>query len=254
MPGKRCHSEALSIDAENCGMEELKKGTCILVCAGDYRGERIQKGPEDFVMAVDAGLGHLIRTGMMPDYILGDFDSLRREDFPFLDRWQRERPEALTRLPHIKDDTDTVAAVKLGLRLGYRRFRIYGGLGGRLDHTLSNIQTLAYLKRHGGHGTLAGRGQLVMVLEHEQIRIDRGFEGLFSLFALDEQVTGITLKGMDYELVNGSLVNTFPLGQSNEIHADRQALAAVDKGLALVILVWEDGQAPAPVYAVSSLT
>ena len=217
-------------------MEELKKGTCILVCAGDYRGERIQKGPEDFVMAVDAGLGHLIRAGMMPDYILGDFD------------------EALTRLPHIKDDTDTVAAVKLGLRLGYRRFRIYGGLGGRLDHTLSNIQTLAYLKRHGGHGTLAGRGQLVMVLEHEQIRIDRGFEGLFSLFALDEQVTGITLKGMDYELENGSLVNTFPLGQSNEIHADRQALAAVDKGLALVILVWEDGQAPAPVYAVSSLT
>ena len=217
-------------------MEELKKGTCILVCAGDYRGERIQKGPEDFVMAVDAGLGHLIRAGMMPDYILGDFDSLRREDFPFLDRWQRERPEALTRLPHIKDDTDTVAAVKLGLRLGYRRFRIYGGLGGRLDHTLSNIQTLAYLKRHGGHGTLAGRGQLVMVLEHEQIRIDRGFEGLFSLFALDEQVTGITLKGMDYELENGSLVNTFPLGQSNEIHADRQALAAVDKGLALVIL------------------
>ena len=79
-------------------------------------------------------------------------------------------------------------------------------------------------------------------------------EGLFSLFALDEQVTGITLKGMDYELENGSLVNTFPLGQSNEIHTDRQALAAVDKGLALVILVWEDGQALPPVYTVSSLT
>ena len=235
-------------------MEELKKGTCILVCAGEYQGEKIEPGPEDLLMAVDAGLGYLVQMDLMPDHILGDFDSLRQEHFPVLDRWQREHPEALTRLPHIKDDTDTVAAVKLGLRMGYRRFEIYGGLGGRLDHTISNIQTLAYLKRHGGHGVLVGTGQLIMVLEHERIRFSRGFEGIFSLFALDEQVTGINLKGMDYELENGSIVNTFPLGQSNEIHADREALAQVDKGLALVILTWEAGQAPPPVYTVSSLT
>ena len=58
--------------------------------------------------------------------------------------------ERVRRLPVEKDDTDTLAAVKLGLERGCTDFWIYGGTGGkRLDHTLANLQTLLYLRRRG---------------------------------------------------------------------------------------------------------
>lgn len=49
-------------------------------------------------------------------------------------------------------------AARLGLEKGYTNFEIYGGLGGRLDHTLANIQTLTFLNRHNAVGTLIGDG------------------------------------------------------------------------------------------------
>ena len=55
-------------------------------------------------------------------------------------------------LPTHKDDTDMLAAIRKGLGLGYRQFQIYGGLGGRLDHTIANIQCLLFLHNRGAKG------------------------------------------------------------------------------------------------------
>ena len=54
----------------------------------------------------------------------------------------REAPRGgeIVRLPAEKDDTDMVAALRLGLARGYRDFRLYGAAGGRIDHTIANLQ------------------------------------------------------------------------------------------------------------------
>ena len=75
---------------------------------------------------------------------VGDFDSLG----------QVPEGENIVRHPVMKDDTDMMLAVKLGLERGYTRFHIYGGMGGRTDHTIANIQTLAYIAGRGASAFL----------------------------------------------------------------------------------------------------
>ena len=217
-------------------MEE--KGKCVLVCAGDMGEEEILYKEGDFLIAVDGGLGYLAERNMVPDYILGDFDSLKEEYFSILSAFREKHPGEVTTLPVEKDDTDTVAAARLGLERGYKDFIIYGGLGGRrLDHTLANIQTLVFLKKQGARALLTGKGTDLFVLSGETASFDGDFEGTFSLFALDPEVKGVTIRGMKYPLEDGTLTSSFPLGVSNHISKGQRASVCVGEGMALAVLI-----------------
>ena len=220
-------------------MENKKeKGRAILMCAGEYEPMEILRGAEDFVIAVDGGLSRLLEAGIEPDLVLGDFDSLEEKYLPWLDSLKKTSPEKLIRLPCEKDDTDTVYAVRVCLERGYSRIDLYGALGGRLDHTIANVQTLSWIRKQGGCGYMLGKNTLVTVLCGEKILLPDTFEGTFSIFALDGRLTGVTLEGMKYPLIEGELTNSFPLGVSNEVRAGKRASAAVREGLALMILNW----------------
>lgn len=215
-----------------------KTGKCILVCAGDMGEEEILYKEGDFLIAVDGGLGYLAERNMVPDYILGDFDSLKDEYFSILSAFREKHPGEVTALPVEKDDTDTVAAARLGLERGYKDFIIYGGLGGRrLDHTLANIQTLVFLKKQGAQALLTGQGTDLFVLSGETASFDGDFEGTFSLFALDPEVKGVTIRGMKYPLEDGTLTSSFPLGVSNHISKGQRASVCVGEGMALAVLI-----------------
>lgn len=119
---------------------------CFIFAAGTFYGlRRKPEEPEDLVIAADAGYRTCRELGIVPDLLLGDFDSMEQpEDFANIHR-----------SPVEKDDTDTMLAVKTGLEQGCGEFYLYGGTGGRrLDHTLANLQTLLYLRRRGARGYL----------------------------------------------------------------------------------------------------
>lgn len=78
----------------------------------------------------------------------GDFDSLKCVS---------EHPNAIA-LSAEKDDTDTLAAVREGIRAGYTSFHIYCGTCGRIDHTMANLQVLAYLSANNMCGFLFDNG------------------------------------------------------------------------------------------------
>ena len=122
---------------------------CIVIGAGDLTVGEIPGWEEAFCIAVDGGLGYCGVLGIEPDLILGDFDSVSEGEARAVVQLEQEIPHRVIRLPVEKDDTDMLAALKEGLGRGYRDFRIYGGTGGRLDHTLANIQCLLYLKKQG---------------------------------------------------------------------------------------------------------
>ena len=121
-------------------------GRCIMMCAGEYHPMEINIRQDDFMVAVDGGLVHLLEAGIEPDLLLGDFDSLEEAAFTgnndsdgkilseTIARYRAMGPDHFLQLPVAKDDTDTMAAVKLGLEKGYREFLIYGAMGGRPDH------------------------------------------------------------------------------------------------------------------------
>lgn len=199
--------------------------TCIIFCAGGFEKlvESVRDG--DFLMAADGGLVHLQRLGLSPDGILGDFDSLGYV------------PEDAKVFPVEKDDTDAMLAVRQGLQLGYRRFVIYGGLDGpRLDHTVANFQTLQFLADHGAQGYLAGNTYMATVIKNESVRFSETAQGIFSVFCMGADATGVTIRGAQYDLENGTLSAGYPLGVSNHFVGKSAQISVTDGSL---LLLWD---------------
>lgn len=186
--------------------------------------------PGDSIIAADRGFQTLTEAGLSPDLVVGDFDSLGH----------RPQHPNLIALPAEKDDTDMVFALRRGLDLGYRRFVLLGGLGGRLDHTMANLQTLNWLTTQGAAGLLAGEGTVATVLRNGTLSFSAGRTGMLSVFAFGT-AKGVTLSGLKYTLQGATLADTFPLGVSNEF-TGTPASVAVEEG-ALLLLWGEDGAA-----------
>lgn len=127
------------------------------------------------VLAADGGYRHCQTAGITPDLLLGDFDSL-----------ESERPNDLPThtFPVEKDDTDTMLAIRYGLEQGYQTFHLYGGTGGRMDHTLANLQALGFLARHGARGYLYEEHMVFTALCNGSLTLPARAEGIFSLFCL----------------------------------------------------------------------
>ncbi len=215
------------------------KGRCIMMCAGEFHPMKIEREPGDWVIAVDGGLKYLLECGIEPDFLLGDFDSLGAEYAGTVAKYRAMGEDHFRQFSVIKDDTDTMAAARLGISRGYKEFLIYGGLGGRLDHTIANIQTLVWILRNGGRAWLLDRDTRVTVLGPGEFRIPEDFDGTVSLFALDECLENVTIRGMKYEVENAAVRNDYPVGCSNETlpcASAGQGLFSIGKGTGLLVM------------------
>lgn len=201
---------------------------CVILCAGEITPQDIRLAaisPADFVIAADAGWLHAKRHGIRPDLILGDFDSSPDPGDPGV---------PVERFPVRKDDTDSLLALRRGLARGCRSFVLLGALGGAADHTLANLQALAFLADHGARGQLVGQGTWATLLRSQAITLPKQ-EGYLSVFAVGGPCRGVTLRGTAYPLEQGSLSPNFPLGVSNRITAET-ATVAVEEGDLLVMV------------------
>ena len=200
---------------------------CFIFAAGTFFGLRERPMPGDLVIAADAGYRACQRAGIVPDLLLGDFDSMEQPDFP-----------NIRRSPVEKDDTDTMLAVKTALEEGCDTVYIYGGTGGkRLDHTLANLQTLLYLRRRGARGYLYDDDFVWTAIENEELTVEKTVEwGLFSAFCQGDRAEGVDEEGFQYPLRDAVLTPEFPIGVSNHILKPR-ARVAVRKGV--LIVGWE---------------
>ena len=202
----------------------MKLGICYVVGAGENYGLDFVPRPEDFVIAADAGFRYLQQSGISVDLAVGDFDTLQeRPAHPHVIALSRE-----------KDDTDMRAAVREGIREGYEVFHIYCGTGGRIDHTIANLQLLAELSRGGMRGFLFGKDSVMTAVTDGQIGFPKEFSGFVSVFAHSEKAEGVWLRGLKYKLENAVLTNTFPLGVSNEFTGEESSIS-VEKGTLLIV-------------------
>ncbi|MFI3237386.1 MAG: thiamine diphosphokinase [Lachnospiraceae bacterium] len=218
----------------------MKKGSCIIIGAGDLTvGSISYDGEVDYVIAADGGLMYCPVLDVEPDLIIGDFDSVDEEYLSAIDLIEEADGERVVRLPREKDDTDMLSAVKVGLELGYTSFRLYGANGGRLEHTIANIQVLQYLKAHGAVGYIMdGTGMILLAVE-ETVSFRESMEGYISVFSLGDEAEGVTIKGLKYELLDATLTNAMPLGVSNEFIGCESEIT-VEKGSLLIIINWAE--------------
>ncbi len=206
---------------------------CFIVGAGPcsgFEGGCFLPEEGDYVIAADGGLRHLEAAGIEPDMIVGDFDTLG----------YKPEHKNLVCLQREKDWTDTFVAMEKGVELGYETFVFYGCLGGKLEHTIANLQHLMWLSQRGLSGWMTdGRCWLTAVSGsgtksgHLTLPVRR--RGMVSVFCMGDKAEGVSLSGLKYGLQDGELTGSFPLGVSNEFIGERTEIS-VRKGTLLVVI------------------
>lgn len=205
-----------------------QSGICYVVGAMSLTPAlRPYPAPGDYVIAADRGYDSLMAYGVTPDLVVGDFDSLG---------YTPAHPN-LIRLPVEKDDTDVAFALRQGLALGYRRFILLGCVGGRLEHTLGNLQILDWLTTQGAQGFLAGEKTAATALRDGTVTFPPSMTGFLSVFCNSGTASGVCLRGLKYPLEDQTLSGSFPLGVSNQF-TGREASVSVERGS--LFLIWEE--------------
>ncbi len=199
-------------------------GICYIIGAGEFGDGECSPANGDLVIACDGGYTHCLERGIAMDLVVGDFDSLG--EVP-------DHPKVVVLKPE-KDDTDTGWAIAEGLRQGYRKFVIFGGTGGRISHTIANIQLLADLEAKGAEGILIGKGSWYRVIVNGEIRLGPREEGFLSVFCLGDKAEGVYEEGLKYELHDAVLTKEYPVGVSNEF-LGKESRVAVGKGALLLV-------------------
>ena len=223
--------------------------TCYIVGAGDFTPRGFAPVPGDLVLAADGGYRALCSLGYTPDLLLGDFESLGDLPLP---------PDLpVLRFPARKDDTDTGLALRHGLDRGFRDFALYGCAGGRVDHLLANLQSMARVSRLGATirlaapeydawaltgpapdtpapATPAAPDALAPAAAAVLALPPRPGGTLVSVFCHGDRAEGVTLTGLAYPLSDAALAGDFPLGVSNRRLEGRPAAVAVRRGTLLI--------------------
>jgi len=85
-------------------------------------------------IGVDRGTIRLIKSGIVPNLALGDFDSVNEEEFVQI----KNSVDEVVKVQSEKDDTDSeLAIVEAFERYNADKVVLFGGTGGRLDHLFS---------------------------------------------------------------------------------------------------------------------
>lgn len=203
---------------------------CYIFAAGDFEG-KITKGKDDLIIAADAGYHHLKKSGLTPDILLGDFDTIG--EIP--------SHENIVRFSAEKDFTDTELAIIEGIKHGYKRFEILGALGGkRLEHTIANIALSSSYAEKGYDISLTDGNYVVKALHNGKFSFDGNEKGFVSVFPFGGKADGVYESGLKYSLENACLDSSNPtLGVSNEF-TGRKAEISVRDGT--IIIIWQKSQ------------
>ncbi len=202
----------------------MNEKICYIICAGENYGLDISPNKDDLIIAADGGLKYLKEANIQPDIVIGDFDSLG----------YAPTGENIIKLNTDKDATDTYYAVEKGFDLGYRFFRIYCGTGGRIDHTVSNIQLLSHIAEKGGRGEMYDKDSILTAVKNGEFELSEKLSGYISVFSLSDESHGVYLENLKYELQDGVLTSTFSLGTSNEFVGKRGKIKVGDGTLLVV--------------------
>jgi thiamine pyrophosphokinase len=214
---------------------------CVIIssCVPDgIPADIAESSGEAYIICADGGLGHALAAGVAPDVVIGDFDSVSGDDIAKI---PDDGSVEVIRLNPEKDDTDMVAAVKYAISKGFSDFVIVGGLSGRFDHSIGNVQALSFLLDMKCRGWIIdGANRCTMIGSDRSgaggINIEPALSGYFSVLSYTERSEGVTIRNAKYETEKALFTHSYPIGVSNEFTEGKCAEISVDDGRLLIIL------------------
>lgn len=174
------------------------------------------------LIAVDAGAAFLYRHQILPDYLVGDFDSLD----PWIVAYYKEETKvSIRQFNPVKDASDTEIAVRHAIEEGYREILILGATGNRIDHVWANIQVLMIAKQAGATAVIQDAHNRIRLLDGEtRLKKAEAFGPYFSVFPLGGTVEAFCITGAKYPLYNHTLTPFDSLCVSNEIKGEEAVI------------------------------
>lgn len=177
-----------------------------------------------FVVAADSGWQKCSHLGVEPDVTVGDFDSSPAP----------KCTKELIVLPTRKDDTDTLAAIKIAIERGYTYLTLLGAIGNRYDHSYSNVANLAYCLDRGVQAEIITPNEKLFISNAPFSFSGAGY-GYFSLFAFGGVCRGLTIRGAQWELTDYDLDPATSMCQSNEVRGGECSISFRDGRLLTVL-------------------
>ncbi|MGL4652335.1 thiamine diphosphokinase [Cetobacterium sp.] len=144
----------------------------------------------------DGGSKKALELNLVPKEVWGDFDSLDTDSFEIL----KSQNVILNIFNKDKDFTDGELLISYVSSLNYDKIIVIGGFGGRIDHTLTNINLIFKYPK------------LTFVSEIEELffvpnsfEINNKIGKTISFLPFSDKVTDLTLKGFKYQLEKHTL-------------------------------------------------
>lgn len=190
----------------------------------------INKNNYDYIVCADGGANHSYNMGMIPDYIIGDLDSIYSEIIEFY----KLKDVKFEKFPSKKDETDTEICVYLASKLDAKEIDFIGALGGRLDHMIANINLLYYVRNKGIYTKIISEHEDIYIAINEEITINGDIGDTISVIPLNGDAKGVTLENLEYPLNNYDMKFYLPLGISNVMLYEKCSVK-VEQGSLIII-------------------
>lgn len=197
---------------------------CAIISGGDFSPlDCIENA--DFIIACDKGYEYAKFQNIVPDLIIGDFDS-----------FSGNLPNEIKKitLPCEKDETDTMAAIDYAINHGFSKIILFCALGGRLDHLLGNLQSAAYAAKNGLSVKISDENNEIFVFSNSEILLSKRENFSVSVISMTDKCENVSILGGKYTLKNAVLTNTSTLGISNEWVGD--ITVSVGNGILAIVM------------------
>lgn len=184
----------------------------------EFAVELLKSKETEFIIGVDRGLIFLYEHNILPNYIVGDFDSAPADVVTY---YKEETKIPVREFNPVKDASDTEMALRLCLDLRRQNILLLGATGTRLDHVWANVQILKMAMDAGADARIVdSHNQIRLLNEGVVLQKEAAFGPYFSVFPLGGTVEDFSITGAKYPLSHHTLTSFDSLCVSNEIEED----------------------------------
>ena len=196
----------------------------------DYINSILLTGNYNYIICSDGGANHAYNMNIVPDYIIGDLDSVNEN----IIEYYKSKNVIFERFPAKKDETDTELCIEFSNKLKVKEIHLIGALGGRIDHTIANINLLYYIRKKGIIPKIISEKEEIYIAIDEDITIDGEIGDTISILPIKNDAKCVTLKNLEYPLEESDMEFSRPLGISN-VMTDINCNIKVKEGSIIII-------------------
>lgn len=209
-------------------MGEIK--TALIILKGEKPNLKMVKNLQqntDYIICADGAIQFCEEINLIPNLVIGDFDSIPEKSI-----------NKLQKVEYLKvndqDTTDGEKALLYCLNHGFNHVNIIGGFGGRVDHSLYNIELLKkFYKRGLKINSYSATERVFITRERAQFEEETGTR--LSFFPIFGKVNQLFSRGLKWTLDGATLEFGLASSISNEICSSPAEITFQDNELLIVL-------------------